>query len=133
MNRYRVKINKDEEIHNYNTPSIKKMRKPMSKTTFRKFTTCNKGIGIYKRLPCHLRENQSSFKRKFKKVILANQKWKVRLSCFMLTNQAASLCLAFLPKCKYVILQLKSHENNILILVNVGLRLDFSSRSYDFC
>ena len=67
-----MKTNK--EIHNYNTRANKKIHKPMSKTNIRKFTICNKGVDIYNSLPCQLKENQCSFKRKFKKFILENQK-----------------------------------------------------------
>ena len=89
----------NKEIHNYNTRANKKIHKPMSKTNIfifyflfflfintlntyiiyiftniRKFTKCNKGVDIYNSLPCQLKENQCSFKRKFKKFILENQK-----------------------------------------------------------
>lgn len=41
----------NEEIHNYNTRSIKKLHKTASKTNIRKFTICNKGVDIYNSLP----------------------------------------------------------------------------------
>ena len=56
----------NKEIHNYNIRANKKIRKPMSKTNIRKFTICNKGVDIDNSLPCHLKENQCRFKRKFK-------------------------------------------------------------------
>ena len=52
----------NKEIRNYNTRANKKIHKPMSKTNIRKFTLCKKGVNIYNNLPCHLKENQCSFK-----------------------------------------------------------------------
>lgn len=71
MNLFRT----NEEIHDYDTRSNKKLHKPLSKTNIRKFTICNKGVDIYNSLPYDLIKIQCSvtFKRKLKKFILTNQ------------------------------------------------------------
>ena len=63
----------NEEIHNYNTRSSKKLHKPKSKTNVRKFTICDKGVDIYNSLPCNLKGNQYTFKQKLKKFVLESQ------------------------------------------------------------
>ena len=66
-------FNTNEEIHNYNTRSSKKLHKAKSKTNIRQFTLCNKGVDIYNSLPSELKESHCSFKRKLKKFILTSK------------------------------------------------------------
>ena len=63
----------NEEMHNYNTQSSKKLHKSKSKMNVRKFTICNKGVDNYNSLPCSLKGNQYTFKQKLKKFILESQ------------------------------------------------------------
>ena len=65
----------NEDVHNYNTRSTKKLHKPLIKTNLRKLSISYKGIDIYNNLPSDLKriQCQSSFKRKLKKIILTNQ------------------------------------------------------------
>ena len=72
----------NDQIHNYNTRSIKKLHKPKAKTNKRKFTICTlyvlyilyyKGVDIYNNLPYDLKQSDCGFKRKFKRYILVNE------------------------------------------------------------
>ena len=63
----------NDQIHNYNTRSIKKLHKPKAKTNKRKFTTCYKGVDIYNNLPYDLKQSDGGFKRTFKRYILVNE------------------------------------------------------------
>lgn len=96
----------NEEIHNYNTRSIKKLHKATSKTNIRKFAICNKGVDIYNSLPYiwFLKENQCSFKRKFK-----NCKSKENIQYILIyVSKSGSISLSGSSMRIQVILSLKS-------------------------
>ena len=65
----------NEDVHNYNTRSIKKLHKPLITTNIRKFSISYKGVDIFNNLPSDLKKTrcQSTFKRKLKNFILTNQ------------------------------------------------------------
>ena len=64
----------NEEVHNHNTRSNKKLHKPYVKTNLRKLSISFKGVDVYNSLPSDLKNTQyiSTFKRKIKNYILTN-------------------------------------------------------------
>ena len=64
----------NEEVHNHNTRSNKKLHKPCVKTNLRKLSISFKGVDVYNSLPSDLKNIQykSTFKRKLKNYILTN-------------------------------------------------------------
>lgn len=62
----------NEEVHNHNTRSNKKLHKPCVKTNLRKLSISFKGVDVYNSLPSDLKNIQyiSTFKRKLKNYIL---------------------------------------------------------------
>ena len=63
----------NDQMHNYNTRSIKKLNKPKAETNKRKFAICYKGVDLYNNLPCDHKQSDCDFKRKYKRCILVNE------------------------------------------------------------
>lgn len=79
----------NNQVHNHNTQSNKKLHKPCIKTNLRKLSISCKGVDIYTSLPIDLKNIQckSTFKGKLKNYILMNSLQKyIQYQCHLLMN-----------------------------------------------